>query len=458
MNQARRDHRPARLAAFSTLMLPIFGCQLPLGVYMPALYAQSYGVPLALLGTILLIEKLWGALADPLVGSLTDRTRGRFGRRRPWIVAGAAVYAASALVLFFPPDPFPPLLLGGALFTFYLGLSMLQIPYFAWSGELSGDYRERTRIVTYQTVAGALAPFLTLMLPALIDRVQPNDAPLKLGAMGAMLLVFLLPSLVLTLRSVAEPPLPARLPPKQPLLEVVRVIGWDRLLMRVLLSDFGVALAQAIRAALFLFFVTDYVGLPRSASALFLLQFVFGVAAGPIWNRIARSLGKHRTAIAGELAQVAINLGLLLVVPGQMWLLVALTVAQGLAQGSGNQMLRAMVADVADKHRLETGHDRTALFFSVFSVSMKAAMAGAVGIALPLVAWLGFDPSGHHNSPQALRGLLLVFALGPAIAHLFSAALLKGFPLDEAAHADIQSALRTSEGAVRAQAQAGEGS
>ncbi|HOU94457.1 MAG TPA: hypothetical protein PLU22_25575, partial [Polyangiaceae bacterium] len=42
--------------------------------------------------------------------------------------------------------------------------------------------------------------------------------------------------------------------------------------------------------------------------------------------------------------------------------------------------------------RLTTGEDRTALFYSVFSISMKAAMAAAVGIALPLVAWLGFDP------------------------------------------------------------------
>jgi glycoside/pentoside/hexuronide:cation symporter, GPH family len=439
---AGRKQGAGRLAAFSTLSLPISGCQLPLAVYMPAIYSQHYGVPLALLGTILLFEKLWGALADPLVGSLSDRTRSRFGRRRPWIVAGGVVYVLAALLLFFPPDPFPPLLLGAGLFTFYLGLSMIQIPYYAWSGELSGDYHERTRIVTYQTVATALGPLSILLLPALVDHVRPDDVPLKLGIMGAILIVFLLPSLMLTLRAVAEPPLPAQLPPRQPLARVLRVILGDTLLMRVLLSDFGVGIAQNIRAALFLFIVTDYVGAPQWASGLFLLQFVFGIAAGPIWNAVARSIGKHRSAIVGELAQVAINLALLLVVPGQLWLLVALTVAQGLAQGSGNQMLRAMVADVADKHRLETGHDRTALFFSVFSVSLKASTAGAVGIALPLVAWLGFDPVSHHNSPAALHGLLLVFALGPAIAHAFAALLLRGFPLDEAAYADIHSALR----------------
>jgi Na+/melibiose symporter-like transporter len=218
----------------------------------------------------------------------------------------------------------------------------------------------------------------------------------------------------------------------------IRLILTNGLLMRVLASDFAVMLGQSIRGALFVFFVAVYMDLPRWASGLFLLQFVFGIAAGPLWMVIGYRLGKHRAAILGELLQVFINLGLLLVAPGRAPLLLALTIAQGLAQGSGNLMLRSMVADVADRHRLQSGEDRTGLFFSVFSISMKAAMAAAIGIALPLVAWLGFDPKNVHNSPQALHGLLLVFALGPAIAHLISAALLNGFPLDAAAHAAIR--------------------
>jgi Na+/melibiose symporter-like transporter len=198
-----------------------------------------------------------------------------------------------------------------------------------------------------------------------------------------------------------------------------------------------VTLAQNIRAALIVFFVTFYMGRPEWAGGLFLFQFVFGVFAGPIWLKIGRRYGKHRTAVAGELVQVAINLSLLLVTPDTFGLLLALTLAQGLAQGSGNLMLRAIVADVADKHRLDSGEDRTGLYYSVFSLAGKTATAVAVGIALPLVSWLGFDPK-VANSPEALTGLLLVFAAGPAIAHAFSSALIARFPLDEAAHAEIR--------------------
>ncbi len=139
----------------------------------------------------------------------------------------------------------------------------------------------------------------------------------------------------------------------------------------------------------------------------------------------------------GEVAQVFINLGLLFLTPDRFGLLLALTLAQGLAQGSGNLMLRAIVADVADKHRLDTGEERTGLYYSVFSLAGKGASAVAIGIALPLIALLGFDPKGI-NSPDALFGLLAVFALGPALAHAASALLLVRFPLDEAAHTEIR--------------------
>jgi len=150
--------------------------------------------------------------------------------------------------------------------------------------------------------------------------------------------------------------------------------------------------------------------------------------------------------VAGELAQVAINLGLLLLTPGNMALLAFLTVAQGLAQGSGNLMLRSIVADVADHHRLDTGHDRIGLFFSVFSLSDKAAYAAAVGIALPLLAWLGFDPR-QPNDPVVLDHLKLVFGLGPALAHLVSALVIRGFPLNEERHAEVRRKLAARDAA-----------
>lgn len=433
-----------RLTRFSAIAVPVAAAGLPLGVYLPPVYAQDHGLSLTTIGLIFLVGRLWDALLDPFMGVLSDRTRSRFGRRKPWIAAGGLLFAGAAWFLFFPPVQVSAAYLAIVLFFFYLGWTAVQIPFLAWSGEVSGRYHERTRVATFQTVVTASALLLTLILPTLADQLRPGDGALKLALMGGLVAATILPALALTLTAFREPPAPASIAPREPLVRVVRAVLGDRLLLRVLGSDFAVTLGQNIRAALIVFYVTFYMGRPEWAAGLFLFQFVFGVLAGPIWLKIGYRLGKHRTAVAGELVQVAINLGLVLVTPDNLPLLLGLTLAQGLAQGSGNLMLRAIVADVADKHRLETGNDRAGLYYSVFSLAGKSATAVAIGIALPLVAWLGFDPKAA-NSPEALQGLALVFALGPAIAHALSAWLIAGFPLDEARHAEIRRELDARE-------------
>jgi len=358
-----RELNGVRLAGFASLAVPIYAAQMPLTVYLPAIYAQQFGLSLAMIGTIFLAERLWGALADPLIGSLSDRTRSRFGRRRPWIATGGLVFGIAAIALFFPFVAVTPLYLAAALFILYLGWSMIQIPYLAWSGEISGHYHERTRIVTYQTVAGSAALLLVLVLPTIIDQWQPHNGTLKLAAMGMVVLTSLLIALPLVLRAFPEAPAPLQSPVRLSFARAAAVVFSDKLLLRVLASDLAVTTGQGIRSVLIVFFVTFYMGLPQWASGLFLLQFIFGIAAGPIWAQIGYRIGKHRAAVSGEIVQVAINLGLLLVTPDALALLLGLAIAQGFAQGSGNLMLRSMVADVADRHRLETGHDRTAVLF-----------------------------------------------------------------------------------------------
>jgi Na+/melibiose symporter-like transporter len=434
-----------RLGALSAVFAPLAAAGLPLAVYLPAYYAQDMGLGLPLVGVIFTLSRIWDAAADPLIGSLSDATRTRFGRRKPWIAAGAPVFALAAAALFAPG------LLGvraGAawlaawLAVFYLGWTMIQIPLSAWSGEISGQYQQRSRIAMFVQISTALGLLSVLTLPAILDRLGPHavGAHAKILSMGGFILATILPTVIVALVLAPEPPVPSHAAPRLRPWAALPLLLREPLLLRVLASDFAVTLGQTIRGSLFVFFVSAYAGRPDLAASLFLLQFVFGVAAAPIWAKIGYRLGKHRTVIAAELLQAVINLALLAVAPNALPLLVGLTVVQGLSQGSGNQMLRAAVADVADKHRLETGHDRTGLFFSVFSLAGKAAAAAAVGVALPLVAALGFRP-GQANTPEALEALKMVFALGPALAHLVSAVVMAGFSLDAVRHAEIRRAL-----------------
>jgi Na+/melibiose symporter-like transporter len=435
-----------RLIAFAAMGMPLAAVEAPLSTYVPPLYASAFGFNLATIGVIFLVARLWDAIIDPAIGILSDRTRSRWGRRRPWIAGGAVIFAIGAVPVFLPPVWFGPLALSAALFTLYLGYSMLATPFAAWGGELSAQYHERTRVATYGQVMTSAALLLALVLPSLLITRLAHQPREQLAAMGAMVFVLLATAVPLGLRALPEAPLPEG--PNDPLdlRETLRLVLSERLLLRVLASNGAVRLGQGVRTALFVFFVSHYMGKPGWAPGLFLLQYLFGIVACPIWLAIGRRLGKGNAAVAGELVQVAINLMLLTLTPSSVPLLIALTVTQGLAQGSGNLMLRSIVADVADNHRLWTGQDRIGLFFSVFALSDKGAVALAVGIALPLVSWLGFDPR-HANTPAALDHLKVVFAAGPALAHLLSAAIIRGFPLDEGRHREIRRALAARDAA-----------
>lgn len=430
-----------RLAAFSAVMVTIAGAGFPLTAYLPAYYAQHHGIALGTVGLVFMLVRVVDAIWDPLVGHLSDLGRSAFGRRRIWIAAGLPIYVLATWAIFMPGGIRGPLYLAVGLIFLYGSWTMLQIPFYAWSGELSGHYHERTRVQTYLSVASASGLMLVLLVPALMDQLGRGDQPGKVAAMGWFIIASAIIGGTLTLRSFREPPPPAAVP-RLRFHESVRFLVGEPLLMRVLASDFVVTFGQFARGSLMLFFFAQYMNLGAAVSLMFVLQYAFGIAAAPIWLRIGYRLGKHRALVVAEFAQAAINAALLLVTPDAVVLLIGLTVAQGITQGSGNLMLRAIIADVADKQRLDSGADRTGLLFSVFGLSMKAATAVAVGVVLPLVAWLGFNPTGP-NDADALFGLKCVFALVPATAHALSALIMLRFPLDERRHADIRAALES---------------
>ena len=133
---------------------------LPLFVTLPAFYAVDMGLGFATVGVVLLAARLWDVVTDPLIGSLSDRWAGRFGRRRPWLVAGAPLVLVIAALLFLPGETaaWPHMLLWTMLL--YLGGTMIILPYTAWGAELSPDYHERSRIAAWRegmVVVGTLA-------------------------------------------------------------------------------------------------------------------------------------------------------------------------------------------------------------------------------------------------------------------------------------------------------------
>ena len=459
MNQAT-DSFPRqsalRLIAFSIAGLAIGGVQTAVVLYLPAFYAQRFGMPLTVIGTIFMICRLLNAFSDPVIGALSDRTHTRFGQRKPWVIGGGILLLAAIFATYMPPASANALYLGVALFLVYLGNSAFSTPLYAWAGSLSPYYHERTRNQTYLQTIVSMGLVTMLLLPIALGLKTGDAAAIaSMGWANVAALVIGLPILAVFFKERPAPILRRHLS----FGAAFRLLATDRVVLRVVGSDFFVSLGQGFRGALLVLFVMGYMHLPSvtilglSFSPIFvipLVQYGFGVFASPIWGWIGRRLGKNRTLIVAEVTQIAINLCLLLLQPGQYGALLALTVAQGLSQGSGNLMLRAIVSDVADQERLRSGKDHSGLLFSIFNVTINAAMALAVGIALPVVGLFGFK-AGVPNTPAALSSLQWIIAIGPAIGHSLSAILMLSFPLTEAKHAEIVRALAEQAAAAPAE-------
>jgi len=407
-----------RLSAFAAVGIATGGVNVPLQSFLPAFYVAATGMSLQAVGLIFMISRLWSAASDPVVGWLSDRTHGRWGRRKPWIIGGGLVFLSGLVAIFFPPAGAGQFYLGFWLLFLCLGWTATATPLYAWGGEMSAIPVERSRIQAYIQTGAGLGVFLVLLLPALFDTLDYGDIATRVPTMGALIAVALTIGLLLIARLFHEPPVEARRRPagqgRRALIDLAR----DGILWRIILSDLFVTLGQGCRGAVFLFFVTHYLGF-KAVSAMLLLQYAAGVFAAPLWARISYRFGRINTLIMAESIQVLINLTLLLVAPGQLWLFIALLLAQGLTQGSGNLMLRAMIYDVADRQRAKTGTESAGLLSSIFNITTNAAFALAIGIAFTAVGWFGFDP-GHANDRQAIQGLHLFFACGPALGHLLS--------------------------------------
>lgn len=413
-----------RLAAYGVPGLPMAILGLPLFVFLPTFYAEFTGIGLAMVGFILLAARLFDVVTDPLVGHFSDRIRGPF-RRRALIVLGTPLLLFSVEMLFRPAEG-----VGAAyLFFFsalvYLGWTLFALPYFAWGAELSTDYHERSRVSAWRegfVVAGTVT---AASLPAVLG--LENDAGASLSAL-ATLFWWLLPLAVLALL-LAVPERPGRLAPVAWRHGLI-LLRQNRPFRRLVLAWVCNGTANAIPATLFLLFITHVLEAPEHAGPLLLVYFGVGIAALPGWLFLARRLGKHRVWTISMLLASGFFIWVPFLGAGDVAWFYLITVLTGLSLGVDLALPAAMQADVIDQDTADGGGERAGLFFGLWGMATKLALALAVGITFPLLGAVGFSTDGG-NPPEALLVLALAYAGLPVVFKLAAMGLIWSFPLDE---------------------------
>jgi GPH family glycoside/pentoside/hexuronide:cation symporter len=409
-----------RMALYGLVNLPTSIVGLPIALYIPAFYSQNLGLSLAAVGTLIALSRLTDVVTDPAIGVASDRTRTRFGRRKPWMILGMPLKVLSLWMLFVPQSEFARTLwghMGGEaisnLYLFvwisllYLGFTLVDLPYRAWGAELSPDYDERSKVTGWREAFGYGGTLMALVLPLALATL-----------FHALIWVKEQP--------VSKAPLTARTPWRRGL----RIVWANGPYRRLVICLVFLVAAVSMTASLSLFFVSSVMEEPFERYAIFILAYYLSSSlAIPIWMAISRKFGKHKTVVMSILWLSFWSAFIPLLGPGHYWLFFAIMILKGSAVGALVFLPASMAADVVDLDTLRTGEQRTGLYFSIWGMVNKAAVAVGVFLATNGVTWFGFDPSIAHNTAAAKLAVACLYSIVPAALACVALPLLWKYPL-----------------------------
>lgn len=423
------------LLAYALPALPLAALTLPLYVIVPTFYTEALGLPLATVAAVLAAVRIFDAVNDPVLGWMADRWRPAFGRRRAFFLLSLPLTALASLMLFWPPDGAGGWWLGVSAAALSIGYTASLLPYTAWGAEMAGDYGERSRVTAWRETLTLVGTLAAIAIPFSIGLETPGRLH-GLAWLGIGVAVALPMTGALAVWRTPEPREygSARLS----LRDGLRGMAANRPFVRLIAAYLLNGLANGIPATLFLYFVSDRLGMPDLRGPLLFGYFACGVAGVPLALLAARRLGKHRAWSLVMLATCAVFAFVPLIGEGE-WIAFAVVCAlTGLALGFDLSLPPSIQADVIDVDTAASGEQRSGAYFAAWSLATKLSLALGLAVAFPLLAAFGFEPGGSANGPDALFALAAVYAWLPIAFKLAAIALMWNFPVDAGTQAELR--------------------
>ena len=393
--------------AYGLMGLPLAFVALPLYVLLPNHYAKEFGIPLAVLGAILLGARLFDAFIDPMLGRASDRL---FARSARSILVGASVAAgvlAAGFVLLFFPQLFIAVAspravtvwASAVLLVTYTAYSFLSVSHQSWGAMLGGNEAQRARIVAWREAFGLVGVVTASVLPVALGLPTTTAVFAVALVVGWLAWTRAVPPLVKT-NAAARVPGALWLP--------FRHGNFKRLLLVFMLNG----TASAVPATLVLFFIQDRLQAPSAMEPLFLGSYFLAAALSiPFWLAVVRRIGLARTWLCGVALAIAVFIWATQIGSGMTGAFVAICVLSGIALGTDLALPGALLAGVIQRNG-DSGQSEGA-YFGWWNFATKLNLALAAGLALPLLALFGYAPGGR--SPEALNALVVAYCVLPCV-------------------------------------------
>jgi len=428
------------------------------------------GMNPALVGLLGALPRLTDAITDPLMGYISDHSVTRWGRRRPFIFAGAIAAAVTFTVLWQLPRGqsetfyFVYFLVGSILF--YIGYTVFATPWVALGYELTPDYHERTRLMGTQNFIGQIAYVISPWFLKIMNDTRMFEDQVE-GAAGLAIMVAvvalglgLLPALLLRerMRKVAAAEVEARrLELGAPIREFFRGFGTTlasvsflKLCLATFLVFNGFMLISSFQSYVIIYYVcggdqaegAKWIGVAGTVTGV----FNFAVVAFVAW--LGTKIGKrHAFFVSTGLSVLGYALKWVCYNPAAPWMVIVPAPLLAFALGGLFTLMPSMVADVVDTDELKTHQRREGMYGSIFWFMVKLGMSAALAGSGYLLNATGFDVALEGNqTARAITLMRLCDAGIPAVLSLIAIWAVATFPITEQVAYEVRAKLELRRG------------
>lgn len=416
-----------------------------LGVLYGIFLTDVIGLAPRLAALAVFIGRSWDWINDPLIGHLTDRTRSRWGRRRPFLLFGWLPFALAFALMWWRPPIENQLGLavfyGFAYFLFDTAATIVYMPYFALTPELTLDYDERTSLTSYRMAFSIVGGLIAFTVPlAIIGTMRPESLPV-VGWVG--LGIGLTSGLPLLLTFFGTRERPEFQPPERPSIrESIRAALRNRpFLFAVGIFLFTWTGIEFIQGML-LYFLKYRMGLESVSDLVAGTVFVSALLTLPFWVWASQRWDKRVAYVAGMVFLSGVMITLIVIDPSWgLALVFALAALAGVGVGAVHVLPWAMIPDAIEVAELETGQRHEGMFYSLVTLLRKVASSIAVPSMLLFLDLSGYVANAPQQAPSAILAIRLLMGPIPSFFLLLGILFALVYPLGRSRHAEIRAEL-----------------
>jgi glycoside/pentoside/hexuronide:cation symporter, GPH family len=407
-------------------------------------YTDVAGIDPGIAGTALLVGKLtWDALNDPLFGYWSDRTRSRWGRRKPYMLLGAIPFGLTVWLLF----SLPPGLMGVKAFLAVLGSflladtfqTMVSVPYYALSAELTYDYDERTSLISIRMIFTVLGYILGAALTTVVAGFFMNLGWSKNAAysgMGAVFGFVAMVALLITTFGVKEIPNPDLVPAEMSAVKQIKYIFKNRPFVQFMIMSTIISISFTLLTSLLPYYLTYQLKMTAQIPfVMFVMLATIGIFLIP-WQQLSKKMSKGPAYALGLAIASAAILVAFFLPAHSTWIIYAVAFVAGLGFSAQYVFPWSMIPDVIEVDQAATGERHEGIYFGANNFLGK--LSGALGIAASgwALKLYGYVANADQTT-HALFGIRFFFAVVPVIAFVIALPLLIWYPINRKNHAEL---------------------